>query len=584
MATVCYGSRGSGKTTFGAVVAEELHKARQRFCAIDLKGDFWGLRASADGRGEGIPVVIFGGDHADVPLEPDAGKHLGELVASLEQSVVLDFEHMSKGKQIRFLGEFFAALYHANREPLLVIADEAQRYAPQRTISPDSAICLGAVEDLVKLGRKHGLGVLLLSQRGAGLNKEVSEICDALVAFRTPGSTDQERVRDWLGANGFAKREELKWWLDQIAEFRNGEAIVASAHPDLKLFARDRMRLRETYDSSATPKVGQKRREPKKLARPELEAIRSKLSEAIERAKENDPRELQRTIKALQARLQKGSLAPGYVAISQSELEEVRERAKAAANQKIKTVEVPVLTDKDVKMYEAARARIAKVLDDSRQEMEGFAKRITAADRIILEKLEKVVLQSRVPVTAPPALPSAQKKRPPYATKVDDPEGKELPPLKRGAVLMLQFLVAYGERGLTRHELGVQVGLPSHGTTFTAYLSTLRTHRYLDESDMLRASATGAALFNAVPPKATSVALFALWGRKLKLGARKMLDHLDGSRPAFVPREDLGEAVGLPYKGTTFTAYLSTLRTNELIEESGNDVRATPALYLGGIQ
>ena len=303
MATVVYGGRGSGKTTLGAVAAEELTKARQRFCAIDLKGDLWGLKSTADGKGEGIPVVIFGGDHADLPLEDGAGKFLGELVAGLEQSVVLDLEHMSKGKQVRFLGEFFSALYDKNREPLLVIADEAQRYAPQKPISPDASICLGAVEDLVKLGRKHGIGVMLLTQRGAGLNKEVSEICDMLVAFRTPGSIDQDRVRDWLGANGFIKKGEDP--LVGASGLPTGTALVASAHPDLKVFATVTMRLRETFDSSKTPKVGERRREPKRLAQPEIDGLRVQMAAAIERKKADDPKELRKKIAELEQEIKK---------------------------------------------------------------------------------------------------------------------------------------------------------------------------------------------------------------------------------------------------------------------------------------
>jgi len=126
-ACVVYGGRGSGKTTFGTVVAEELYRAGQRFCAIDLKGDYWGFKSSADGKSEGLPVLIFGGDHADLPLEENAGEFLGGVVAELEQPCVLDLEHLSKGKQIRFLGSFLTALYHKNRAPLMLIMDEAHR-------------------------------------------------------------------------------------------------------------------------------------------------------------------------------------------------------------------------------------------------------------------------------------------------------------------------------------------------------------------------------------------------------------------------------------------------------------------------
>src|SRR5689334_12880863 len=80
LATVVYGARGSGKTTLGRVVAEEIAAAGQRFCAIDLKGDWWGLKATADGKGEGLPVVVFGGDHADLPLEETAGAFIADTI------------------------------------------------------------------------------------------------------------------------------------------------------------------------------------------------------------------------------------------------------------------------------------------------------------------------------------------------------------------------------------------------------------------------------------------------------------------------------------------------------------------------
>src|SRR5438132_6279126 len=198
MATIVYGGRGAGKTTFGSVAAEEVWKQHVRFCVIDVKGDWWGLKSSADGKSAGIPVVIFGGDHQDVPLDENAGHQVADIVAALEQPVIIDLENLSNGKQIKFLATFFERLYDVNRNPLLLLLDEIQRYAPQtiRFATPEMSMCLGAVEDLVKLGRKHGIGVIGFTQRGAGVNKEVSELCDLLMAFRTPGPLDQARVRE----------------------------------------------------------------------------------------------------------------------------------------------------------------------------------------------------------------------------------------------------------------------------------------------------------------------------------------------------------------------------------------------------
>lgn len=530
MATVVYGARGAGKTTFGAVVAEELHKVRQRFCAIDLKGDLWGLKATADGRGEGIPVVIFGGDHADLPLEEGAGKFLGELVASLEQSVVLDLEHLSKGKQVRFLSEFFSALYDKNRKPLLVIADEAQRYAPQKPASPDAHVCLGAVEDLVKLGRKHGIGVLLLTQRGAGLNKEVSEICDMMVVFRTPGALDQQRVRDWLEANGGDTKQ-----LDYVSGFGNGVALVVSAHPDLKLSKYVLMRRRETFDSSATPRVGERRRVPKRLAQPQLEAIKARMADAMQRLEENDAGKLKQTIKALQARLAKGSMAPGYVAIEKSALDAL----KVAATKKVKEpprVEVIVIKEKDVKEFEAACAKMQKKLDEHIEELKPYQKRLNQATESILSKMAAAVAQGRMTVPVPPRVAKAAKtfmlgdahtthttkaqvRKERQQRKAVEGEAK----LKKGAYQMLQHLAVFEEKGLSRSQLATMTRIKPSGSTFTSYLSTIRRPGFIRESgDQVYITDAGLAHIgdDRLTTPTTTAELVSMWkGRIAQRGA-----------------------------------------------------------------
>src|SRR6266571_1279755 len=59
--------RGTGKTYTASVLAEEMLKASQQIVALDPTGAWWGLRS-------GYKVVIFGGEHADVPLEESAGE------------------------------------------------------------------------------------------------------------------------------------------------------------------------------------------------------------------------------------------------------------------------------------------------------------------------------------------------------------------------------------------------------------------------------------------------------------------------------------------------------------------------------
>jgi DNA helicase HerA-like ATPase len=129
--------RGVGKTYTASVMTEEMLKAGLPVVAIDPIGVWWGLRASADGKREGLPIVVFGGDHGDVPLEKTAGQVLADLVVDERLSCVLDLSSFRKGEQIRFMTDFAERLYRRNREPLHLMIDEADSFAPQRTMKLD---------------------------------------------------------------------------------------------------------------------------------------------------------------------------------------------------------------------------------------------------------------------------------------------------------------------------------------------------------------------------------------------------------------------------------------------------------------
>jgi DNA helicase HerA-like ATPase len=72
--------KGAGKTYAMRVLAEEFWKAQIPVVALDPLDAFWGLRSSADGEGEGIPVAVFGGPHGDAPLEKTGGRLMADLV------------------------------------------------------------------------------------------------------------------------------------------------------------------------------------------------------------------------------------------------------------------------------------------------------------------------------------------------------------------------------------------------------------------------------------------------------------------------------------------------------------------------
>jgi hypothetical protein len=99
--------------------------------AIDPKGDWWGLRSSADGKGDGLPIPIFGGLHGDMPLVPEAGKLIAELICDQNLTCVLDVsEFPSKAAQMRFLtdlADHLFRLHGRNPVPRVHPADRPRR-------------------------------------------------------------------------------------------------------------------------------------------------------------------------------------------------------------------------------------------------------------------------------------------------------------------------------------------------------------------------------------------------------------------------------------------------------------------------
>src|SRR5690554_2034739 len=74
------GKRGSGKTHTASVLAEEMVGAGLSVVVLDPLDVWWGLRASADGDTPGLPVLVLGGSHGDLPLDADSGRLVADLV------------------------------------------------------------------------------------------------------------------------------------------------------------------------------------------------------------------------------------------------------------------------------------------------------------------------------------------------------------------------------------------------------------------------------------------------------------------------------------------------------------------------
>lgn len=622
--------KNMGKTYTGNVVVEELLAAGVQTIVLDPMDVWWGLRAAADGREKGgYPIVIVGGRHADLPIDSVKGKEWAGIVVETGHSFVFCTRQMSKGERRRFVTDFNEELYRqadAHPAPRHVVFEEVDTIAPQRLPAGDERL-FGSVDDIVRRGRSSGLGSTMITQRAAVANKNILSQAGILIVMGMTSPHDIAAIDDWVKEHGDKdakkKRDEL---VATIPFLQQGEAIVWI--PEHGIFEKVKIRKRRTFDSSATPKVGKIAAAPKTLRPLDMDKLREQLGEAIEKAKENDPEQLKRRIRELEAAAKKAPKL-GPAAPAQASARDV-ERAVAAAtregDRKLRELSRAHAVEREALAATLAQEREAKdeaigallkaqsTLFAESEHLLEVATRIGArrgvelavrrlekarAARAALEpavtpdmhvtpaargkgnvKLAHASPETRLAFKFPPVeehfQPIAKAKA---AKRTAAAEGSI--PVKAGARRMLQALAQYHPRTLSRVQVGLAAGITASGGTGRDYFSALHRNGYIEYVDAGRVAITAdglAFLGDDVPERPSSIdELQKSWRSNLKAGAARMFDILVSMYPEGVTRDALEEKADV--HGGTFRDYLSVIRRLELIEEDHGIVRASRELF-----
>lgn len=566
------GQSGSGKTYAAMRLAELMLEATAQVVVLDPMGVWWGLLSTADGGKSGFKVHVFGGEHAHVPIVPEAGGLVAEVIVEKQISAVIDVSHMTRSEQVQFaigFAERFFKLQVKVKRPVHLFVEEAQTFMPQKLPPEGSggdprknpAVLLNRMELLVRQGRSQGIGCSMITQAPQAVAKSCLNQAGTLLAMRTIGTHERKAISDWM-ADKATDDAQLK--LDELLpKLGTGEAWIASPH-FLGLFKHTRVSKKTTYDSSATPKFGVKLEPPKVLAEVDVEALREAMKTVVETVEKDDPAPLRRRIAELERQLREVS----------GRYTEAAERAQAAA----KRVEVPVLgrdvSDLMLKLDKSLRDVMAKYPSEVGSASPAPAPRPPAArphygDAFPERRRGYAVPIPREIITGSPIVPTMKL-------------NPDAPTLKKGARVMLGELAALHPRSLTRAELATRAVISHKTGTFSDYLSALRSAGLVedDHNGDLRATAAGVAAA-AGATAAPSSALIGAWSGKFKKGARTMLELLVQKYPGGgMSREELAEAAGLSGKTGTFSDYLSALRSSGCVEQLGKTFVVGHALYL----
>ena len=85
------------------------------------------------------------------------------------------------------------------RHPITLICDEAHLYVPSKTeANVVNEAALNSFERVAKEGRKYGVGLVIVSQRPAEVNRTVLSQCNNYIAMRLTNAEDQQVVRRLL--------------------------------------------------------------------------------------------------------------------------------------------------------------------------------------------------------------------------------------------------------------------------------------------------------------------------------------------------------------------------------------------------
>lgn len=229
------GKSGSGKSVSTNVILEGLLDRDYPFLIIDTDGEYWGLK-------ELYQVLHLGaGERCDAEVDASDAETIVD-VALGGQPVILDVSGYLRAEEARDLIEsVLTELFREEkqrRQPFLLVAEEVHEYIPERG-------GLGDVGDVLiqiaKRGRKHGLGIVGVSQRPAAVDKDFITQCDWIVWHKLTWNNDTDVVARIHGSDAAS----------HVQEFDPGEAfLMADWETELQKI---RFTMKRSYDAGATP-------------------------------------------------------------------------------------------------------------------------------------------------------------------------------------------------------------------------------------------------------------------------------------------------------------------------------------------
>lgn len=528
---IVLGKTRSGKSSVMRGIVERLLDDSKPVCILDPKGDWWGLKSSADGRHAGYPVVIFGGSHADVPLNAHAGAHVAELVATGNRPCIIDLGGWMVGERTRFFIDFASTLFRLTRGARWLVIDEVHNFCPQgKVLDPDAGKMLHWANRLASEGLGKGLQIIAASQRPQKVHKDFVTSCETLIAMRVIHPLDRGAIKEWI--DGCPDPEKGREVLNSLASMPRGTGWVWS--PEIG-FGPKRVAfpMFSTYDSFK-PQHGEAVAKLKGWAEVDLEDVKAKLGAVVQEAAKNDPKLLRARIAELERETRK---APTIPEIDPQAIEQAEQRGYANG-------------------YREAVRWVAVTVRELADEIHAH------------EAPESVAPRPRQQSPAPVPVRAAPRRQ-------ASGNGTAMSKAER---LILTALAQY-EQGRSKSQVAILTGYAGNGGGFNNAVSALRSASRIEGSgDRMTITQAGLDALGTYEPLPHGEALLQHWLRQLGKAERAALEVLVQAYPAAVTKDVVGQRAGYEPNGGGFNNAISRLRSLELITGRG-ELQASPDLF-----
>lgn len=265
------GKSGSGKSNTASVVVEELLEAGYPVLIVDTDGEYYGLK-------EEYELLHAGADEeCDIQVGPEHAEKVAELALEGNVPTILDvsgyLDEEAADELLRETARHLFAKEKKLKKPFLLVVEEVHEYIPEGGGMDETGRMLIKVG---KRGRKHGLGIVGISQRPADVKKDFITQANWLVWHRLTWDNDTKVVGRIVGSE----------YGSRIADLDAGEAFLQTDWTDEDV-SRVQFKRKRTFDAGATPGLDD-------FERPELKSVSDGLVGDLQSITESEQREQER--------------------------------------------------------------------------------------------------------------------------------------------------------------------------------------------------------------------------------------------------------------------------------------------------